>query len=76
MQSAASQSQHVVNMLTEHDPISAEDVSNLSKAEAAASGTGQTQRGGPAAKAQVRTRCRQQVLSHILQGYTQHVQQF
>ncbi|KAA6429989.1 MAG: hypothetical protein FRX49_00420 [Trebouxia sp. A1-2] len=50
--SAASQSQHVVNMLTEHDPVNAEDVSNISKAEAAASATGQTQRGGPAAKAQ------------------------
>ena len=49
-----------MNMLTEHDPINAEDVSKISKAEAAASGTGQTQRGGPAAKAQVRTGCRKQ----------------
>ena len=54
LQSAASQSQHVVNILTSGDPINAEDVSQLAQAEGAASGTGQVAKGGPAAKAQVR----------------------
>ena len=55
LQSAASQSQHVVNILTSGDPINAEDVSQLAKAEGANSGDGQVAKGGPAAKAQVRS---------------------
>lgn len=53
LQSAASQSQHVVNILTSGDPVSAEDVSQVAQSEAANSGTGQITKGGPAAKAQV-----------------------
>ena len=53
LQSAASQSQHVVNILTSGDPVNAEDVSQLAQSEAANSGTGQVAKGGPAAKAQV-----------------------
>ena len=51
LQSAASQSQHVVNMLTAEDPVSASDVSELSKKEVEI--TGDTQKGGTAAQAQV-----------------------
>ena len=53
MQSAASQSQHVVNILTSDDPVSGADVSELAKAEAETNTSGRPEKGGPAAQAQV-----------------------
>ena len=66
LQSAASQSQHVVNMLTAEDPVSPSDVSELSKKEAEI--TGDTQKGGTAAQAQVSIEVHQPALHLALQG--------
>ena len=53
MQSAASQSQHVVNILTSGDPVNAGDVDKVEADERNTNNTGLLAKGGPTAKVQV-----------------------
>lgn len=54
LQSAASQSQHVVNILTSGDPVNAGDVEKVEADERNNNNTGLLAQGGPTAKVQVR----------------------
>lgn len=53
LQSAASQSQHVVNILTSGDPVNAGDVDKVEADERNNNSTGLLAKGGPTAKIQV-----------------------
>lgn len=53
LQSAASQSQHVVNILTSGDPVNAGDVDKVEADERNNNSTGLLSKGGPTAKIQV-----------------------
>lgn len=53
LQSAASQSQHVVNILTTGDPVNEGDVNKVEDDERAATDSGLLAKGGPTAKIQV-----------------------
>jgi len=53
LQSAASQSQHVVNILTSGDPVNAGDVDKVEADERTNNSTGLLAKGGPTAKIQV-----------------------
>ena len=53
LQSAASQSQHVVNILAAGDPVNDADVDKVEEKERANNNTGLLQKGGPTAKVQV-----------------------
>ena len=53
VQSAASQSQHVVNILAAGDPVNDGDVDKVEEKERANNNTGLLQKGGPTAKVQV-----------------------
>lgn len=55
LQSAASQSQHVVNILTSGDPVNAGDVEKVEADERNSNNTGLLAKGGPTAKIQVKT---------------------
>ena len=55
LQSAASQSQHVVNILTSGDPVNAGDVEKVEADERNSNNTGLLAKGGPTAKIQVTT---------------------
>ena len=52
LQSAASQSQHVVNVLTSGDPVNAGDVEKVEADERKNNDTGLLAKGGPTAKVQ------------------------
>lgn len=52
LQSAASQSQHVVNVLTSGDPVNAGDVEKVEADERNNNDTGLLAKGGPTAKVQ------------------------
>lgn len=54
VQSAASQSQHVVNILTSGDPVNAGDVEKVEADERNNNNTGLLAKGGPTAKVQVK----------------------
>lgn len=64
MQSAASQSQHVVNILTSGDPVNAGDVEKVEAEERNNNNTGLLAKGGATAKVQVK------FLLRILLGVT------
>ena len=67
MQSAASQSQHVVNILASGDPVNAGDVEKVEADERNNNNTGLLAKGGPTAKVQVNVLALLQCLySHLL----------
>lgn len=53
LQTAASQSQHVTNILTNGDPVNYNDVDKVEQDERANNNTGLLEKGGPTAKVQV-----------------------
>ena len=66
LQSAASQSQHVVNILTTGDPVNEGDVNKVEDDERAAADSGLLAKGGPTAKIQVNAiLCRNWVSSAV-----------